>query len=260
MGAPSEVDHGTAPAPGEAPAAPGEAPVSPRALRRDAARNRERLLEAANEVFADKGLYACVAEVADRAGVGMGTLYRCFGEKQGLISALLDQKLDEITEVARRASAMATGWDAVSSLLYGLTELLAGDRSLSELMLSDEEHRRASERLAPYREIAGAIVRRAQAEGSLRADLAPTDISPLLNMTTAAADFTAEVGRQVWPRYLEVLLDGLRARPGAAALSPNALTGEELGTARRSSWRRRAQARVGTERSTAKDDRKGLAK
>src|SRR5487761_1083628 len=101
-----------------------------RSLRRDAVRRRERLLAAANEVFAEKGLHACLSEVAERAGVGMGTIYRRFPDKQALVAALLDEKLDAINEVARGAARRPSGWEAFSALLEDMTRLLAGDHAL----------------------------------------------------------------------------------------------------------------------------------
>lgn len=234
--------------------ASGVAPV--RSLRRDAVRNRERLLVAANEVFAERGLKACLTEVAERAGVGMGTIYRRFPDKEGLIAALLDAKLDEINDMASLAASQPSGWEAFAALLEGLTDLLAGDKALAELMLTEYGRQHGRTRLAPYRAQAANIMARAQAEGSLRADLAPTDLSPLLNMATAAADFTAHLGRTVWPRYLQALLDGLRATPTNQPLGPAALSDQELAVANRSSWSRKAQVAngAGPLNATGKDE------
>ena len=213
-----------------------------RSLRRDAVRNRERLLAAANEVFAEKGLHACLSEVAERAGVGMGTIYRRFPDKQALVAALLDEKLDAINEVARGAAQRPSGWEAFSALLEDMTRLLAGDHALAELMLSEYGQRYGSARTAEYRAVVASIMSRAQAEGSLRPDVGPTDISPLLSMASAAADYTAPLERQVWPRYLQLLLEGLRAGPHNDHLAAGTLTDEERAQATRSSWRRKAAA------------------
>ena len=238
-------------APPVAEASAADEAVAPaRSLRRDTARNKERLLVAANEVFAERGLHACLSEVAERAGVGMGTIYRRFPDKQALVSALLDEKLDAINRVAQTAAQQPSGWDAFSALMEGMTELLAGDHALAELMMSDYGQRYASTRTAQYRVVVAGIVAHAQAEGSLRPDVAPTDISPLLNMASAAADYTAALPRPVWPRYLQLLLEGLRAGPHNNHLAANALTDEERASATRSSWRRRAAA--GRDRASTK--------
>ena len=123
-----------------------------------------------------------------------------------------------------------------------MTRLLAGDHALAELMLSDYGQRYASARTAEYRAVVAGIVARAQQEGALRPDLAPADISPLLNMAAAAADYTAPLARQVWPRYLQLLLEGLRAGPHNNRLAAEALNDGERASATRSSWRRRAAA------------------
>jgi AcrR family transcriptional regulator len=222
-----------------------------RSLRKDAARNRERLLAAANEVFAEKGLHACLSEVADRAGVGMGTIYRRFPDKQALVAALLEEKYGAMTAVARRAAGKPDGWEAFSALMSGMTELLAHDQALAELMLSNGSHDAVNARKAEYRAIVAGILARAKQDGTLRPDISATDISPLLNMATAAADYTAPLGRQVWPRFLQLLLEGLKTGPHNTALAVDALSEEERSSASRSSWRRRAAVRRTTAVTTA---------
>lgn len=211
-----------------------------RSLRKDAARNRERLLAAANEVFAEKGLHACLSEIADRAGVGMGTIYRRFPDKQSLVAALLEEKYGAMTAVARRAADKSDGWTAFSTFMTDMTELLAHDQALAELMLSNDNQDAVSARKAEYRAIVAGILARARDEGALRPDISTTDISPLLNMAQAAADYTAPLARRVWPRFLQLLLEGLKAGPHNSHLAVDALSEEERTSASRSSWRRRA--------------------
>src|ERR1700744_5003755 len=93
---------------GDAPVhtrAPAPVHADARPLRADAERNRAKILEAAADVFADAGLDATLHDVAARAGVGVGTVYRRFPHKEALLGALFDDKLREVIDVVERAGA-----------------------------------------------------------------------------------------------------------------------------------------------------------
>ncbi|HEU5005893.1 MAG TPA: helix-turn-helix domain-containing protein [Jatrophihabitantaceae bacterium] len=191
-------------------------PAPARPLRKDAARNRELLVQAAREVFAERGLEASLDDVAHRAGLGIGTAYRHFPNKYELAKAIFAQAIDEIIALAERAAAMDDPWDGIVSFLEGTAEAQTADRGLREVLLGvhdDELVTRVNDRLsAPLRD----LVRRAKRSGSLRKDAEATDLGLAVMMLCMVADITGDVAPQLWRRYLPMLLDGLR--PGGKKL------------------------------------------
>src|SRR5690349_10916702 len=107
-----------------------------RPLRADARRNRERVLEAARAVFAEHGRDAQMDDVAKKAGVGVGTVYRHFPTKEALIEALVVDSFQKIALRAEAALQADDAWDALASTLWAGAEILAADRALSEVFAS----------------------------------------------------------------------------------------------------------------------------
>ena len=184
-----------------------------RPLRADAARNRARLLAAAKEVFAARGLDATMDEVARRAGVGVGTAYRRFRNRDDLIAALFEERLDEFLDLLDQSLADADPWRGLSSFLERSMEMQAADRGFKDLLLQSAEGR---ERMrvfrAHIRPLVAELVRRARDAGELRADVVEDDVLLVSLMTGAVNDFAHAVEPQLWRRALALLLDGLRAR------------------------------------------------
>ena len=187
-------------------------PPDPRPLRRDARENRDRILAAARAAFAELGLDAGVEEIAGRAGVGMGTLYRRFPTKDALIDAVFEEHLDHLAAAAEEALEQPDPWEGLLAYLAGVVRLQSSDRGFSEVIGArlDREQllARARTRIRPLVE---ELVLRAQAAGSLRPDVAYEDISVLLWTTGRVVDATRDVEPQFWQRYLALLVDGLRA-------------------------------------------------
>src|SRR4051812_27275036 len=148
-----------------------------RPLRADAARNRARLLAAAKDVFAERGLDATMDEIARRAGVGVGTAYRRFRNRDDLIAALFEERLDEFMGNLDRALADPDPWRALSSFLERSMEMQAADRGFKELLLQSAEGR---ERLrlfrAHVRPLIAELLHRARDAGELRADAVEDDV------------------------------------------------------------------------------------
>jgi AcrR family transcriptional regulator len=192
-----------------------------RPLRRDAERNRQRILAAARTVFAERGLAATMDEIAVEAGVGVGTVYRRFPEKELLIEALFDDQLTEIVALAEAAQADPDPWHGLVSFLQSTLDRQCANRGLKELLLGSSRghahHTRAREQIAPRLE---QVVARAQAAGALRPDVAVSDFA-LLQMTLGALiDYTRDVQPDAWRRLLGIVLDGLRAQPGSPTELP----------------------------------------
>jgi|SRR5579875_1023580 len=180
-------------------------------LRRDAQRNRDRILDAACRCFAARGLDIGVDEIAHSAGVGVGTLYRRFPSKASLIQAILERRLDELQPTIDRALRDEDPWSGLSSLVTAMVAQQIADRGLSQMLLLrlppdalPEPTRRRF--LAPLER----LLARAQRAGRARADVGARDLPAILRMASALALRAEEAGD--WRRHVRVLLDGLAAR------------------------------------------------
>jgi AcrR family transcriptional regulator len=192
-----------------------------RPLRRDARENRERILEAARGAFAELGIDASVEEIACRANVGIGTLYRRFPTKDALIDAVFEAHLDNIAAAAEQALEETDAWEALLGYLAFVVGLQAADRGLSEIVGANlrTEHLvgRARTRLRP---LVQRLIKRAQKTGKLRADIVYEDVSVLLWTTGRVVDATREVAPDFWQRYLALIVDGLRAHDASRLPQP----------------------------------------
>lgn len=193
-----------------------------RPLRADARRNRERVLAAATAVFAEQGADASVAEIARRAGVGAGTLFRHFPTKHDLLLASLEQGFDEVAAAIDRAQACDNSWDALVHVLTVCAEIQARDRAFlesvgPELFQEPTLQRRNIERMAAL----AAVVERGQKDGLVRDDLRAEDIPFLLcavGGATGKCGSGGGVSSELWRRYLGLMLDAMR--PAAASPLP----------------------------------------
>jgi AcrR family transcriptional regulator len=196
-------------------------------LRRDARENRNRILAAARAAFAAEGVDVPVEAIADRAGVGMGTLYRRFPTKHDLVQAVIEESLDAFVVAAEEGLAEDDPWTGFTGFVERVLELHVENRALREVLAGTEHgHARDAVRRR-VRPLVRRLIERAHADGSLRPDFAPEDM-PLVFMT---AGRVLEAGRGVapdlWRRYLGLLLDGLRAG-GATRLPRGPLTQAQM--------------------------------
>jgi AcrR family transcriptional regulator len=201
-----------------------------RPLRRDAERNRQRILRAAREVFADRGLTASLDDIARHAEVGVGTVYRRFPDKQLLIDALFEERVAEVVAAFEEGLANPDPWDGLATTLETVLEWQARDQGLKELLLVGSSACAgidgARRRIAPLGE---QLLRRAQADGSVRPDAAPSDI-PLLQIALGSLmAATRDLEPELWRRFLGIVLDGLRAsRDGPTPLPVTGLESERV--------------------------------
>ncbi|MFC7535425.1 TetR/AcrR family transcriptional regulator [Actinoplanes sp. GCM10030250] len=184
-----------------------------RPLRRDAQRNRERILEAAQEVFAARGFAATLDDVAHHAGVGVGTVYRRFPTKEALVEAIFTDRLEDLVTLAEEALNAPSGWEGLTDFLRRSARMHARDRGLRDAALSMDQHHftRAGEQIVPLLE---QLMARAHDEGSLRPDAGFQDFPIIMAMVTDLAQNSAGCRPGLYERYLELVIDGLRARPG----------------------------------------------
>jgi AcrR family transcriptional regulator len=190
-----------------------------RPLRADAARNRTRVLDAARTAFAEHGLDVGVEEIARRAGVGKGTLYRRFPTKEALVCAIFDDILEEVEALSRETDEEPDAREAFAHYLSTSARMQASNqgfydvvaRGLGAAALTDEQRRRL---LAA----AARPLKRAQEAGTVRDDLVPEDVVIMLRMLGAATR-PAPDGHPMddhWPRYLGLLLDSTSPAAGTA--------------------------------------------
>ena len=201
-----------------------------RPLRRDAERNRQRILKAAAEVFTERGLDVSLDEVARRAGVGVGTVYRRFGTKEDLVEALFVDRIEEVAGLAEEAAKAPDPWSGLVRFMERAAELMAGDVGLRQMLMfatyGGDSTWYARERNAP---LVRRLLERAQAAGQVRSDLRPTDIPFIVFVLTEAAQFARQVSPEIWRRYLTLVIDGLRPdREGVTPLPVPALLPEEF--------------------------------
>lgn len=190
-----------------------------RPLRKDAERNRQRILAAAGEVFAERGLGVTLDDIARAAGVGVGTVYRRFPDKGALIDALFAQRIEALCDIAEEALDIPDAWEALVFYFEKGCRLQACDRGLKELLsCSTHGGEPVAEAKARLRTRVTALYDRGKAARVLRDDVEPYD-SPLITMMLGAVmDRTREVEPDLWRRYLAIVLDGLR--PDAATPLP----------------------------------------
>jgi AcrR family transcriptional regulator len=207
-----------------------------RPLRADAERNRRRLLDAAAEVFAEHGLDASVAEIARRAGVGQGTVFRRFPSKDHLIAAIIADRIDQIAAEARALldRAPAEGW--VLAFMAAFVQQQLRDRALVEAVGGDSAYaadavRRGVDALLDLIE---ELLRRDREAGLVRADLSALDILMLSKAVASACE--PLLTSSSWKRYLAVVAAGLRpaeeklpGRPPSRARLERALA-EKIGS------------------------------
>jgi len=204
--------------------------VAGRPLRRDAERNRQRILAAARVLFAAHGIDVGLDDIAHHAGVGVGTVYRRFPDRETLIDELLEEKIAAVEALAREALEADDPWAGFVRFFEGLQELHAANRALKQALLVPTCGR---ERLAAARSriepLVAELVARAQASGGLRADLRSEDFPLLVEMVAVVGEATHEADPALWRRYARLILDGLatsRAAPGD--LGAEALDREHL--------------------------------
>ncbi|QEC50360.1 TetR/AcrR family transcriptional regulator [Baekduia soli] len=198
-------------------------------LRRDAQRNRERILDATRAAFCELGLDVGVDEIARRAGVGMGTLYRHFPTKDALIDAVVDARFTELNAAAQSALAAPDAWEGLESFLLAAVELQAADRGFKDALTT---WRRDEPGVRPARRRLHAAVRklvgRAQEAGQLRADLAAEDVLVLLWATARIVERTSGSAPGQARRFLALHLAGLRPEAARDALPEAPLTPRQL--------------------------------
>jgi AcrR family transcriptional regulator len=191
--------------------------------RTDAKRNRERLIKAATEAFAEQGIDVSIAEIAQRAGVGKGTVFRHFAAKGGLVAAIMGQIIDCLIATCRELDEINDDPSvALRQFMTAGVELLARNRALCDVIgrpsLQYPAVRVGVDRLC---DTVDALTTRARHAGVIRQDVTGQDIVLLLSGINQAAAPLADSQPNLWRRYLALILDGLQTETPHALPHPS---------------------------------------
>ncbi|WP_020502109.1 TetR/AcrR family transcriptional regulator [Sciscionella marina] len=179
-------------------------------MRKDAARNRELLIEAAKTVFATRGLHVALDEIARTAGVSIGTLYNRFPTRNELVAAVYAETFERSARLAKRCLEVADPWEAFVRYLRGTCELQIVDRGYAQVCSRDFGAGSAIES-AKHAAIASTeqLVARTKDSGLLRADFELRDMALTILATASVGQVSG--AREDWERLLNLLLDAFRA-------------------------------------------------
>ncbi|RIJ78432.1 TetR/AcrR family transcriptional regulator [Nakamurella silvestris] len=198
-----------------------------RPLRADAERNRALIIEAAAQVFAEKGLDAGFDEIARRAGVGTGTVYRRFPDRDGLIEALLVDSFDKMTVLAQEAIDTEDAWVGLTNFFRSSIRLQMKDQGLHEMLKANGPWADlAPAAKAKFIPVLNSVLDRAKAQGRIREDVGLTDLGVLMTMVSTVHDPDQP---DLWERYLVLVLDSLASsRTGPTPLPARAPSDSRL--------------------------------
>jgi AcrR family transcriptional regulator len=181
-----------------------------RPLRADARRNRFKVIGAAQAVFSEHGPDARMEEVAEKAGVAVGTLYRHFPNKEALLEALIAERLGQIADFARKALYQdAEPWEAFAVVIRYMVKMAYEDRAFARIaprLGAEGELGEARRRIAT---LLGKLIERAQEARKMRADVDAEDIPPLFLGVVLSTTHDKLSSAHI-ERYVEIILDGLR--------------------------------------------------
>ena len=179
--------------------------------RADAVRNRALVIGAAAEVFAEKGEAALVPEIAARAGVGKGTVYRCFPTKDHLVAAVAIERAGWFANGARAAAADPEPWGAFAAFMADLAEAHCRDRGMSFSMSQGIDLPELVQARAEAHDALRELMDRAIATGAMRADAKPEDLKVLLGGIATSLETAQERDPAVWRRFAQLVVDAFRS-------------------------------------------------
>lgn len=186
---------------------------SPQSRRADAKRNYARIVEIARTVVAEEGTNASLRDIARRAGVGMGTLYRHFPTRDALLEALLRQGFDDLARTGEELERSASALEGLSIWLSQFVDAAARYRGLTASMMATIADTTSALHASclSMREAAHRLLERAKAAGEIRPDATSDDLFALVSAVAWVADYGPSVGEQR-SRLLSIVLDGLSVR------------------------------------------------
>ncbi|GAA0912570.1 TetR/AcrR family transcriptional regulator [Virgisporangium aurantiacum] len=181
-------------------------------LRVDAERNRQRIIATAREIFAERGIDVPMEDIARRAGVGVGTLYRRYPTRADLVTAAFEAKMTAYAEVARDALADPDPWSGFCGYVERICAMQAGDRGFTTVLTMSfpMAKRFEADRDRAFADFS-ALVDRAKAAGGLRADFVTEDLPLFLLANAGVLAATADAAPDAWRRLVGYLLQACPA-------------------------------------------------
>jgi AcrR family transcriptional regulator len=196
-------------------------------VRKDVIRNRARILSAADDLVAKRGLDITLNELAHHAGVGVGTVYRHFPDRAAVVNAMLTQRIEQAEQIIRAGLDLDDPVEAFRSTLTGVCQRQAHDRGVFQALTSAgpaEQRQQVRRRLEP---LMSTLVERVHAAGWLREDITVTDMPIVFWLVGNLARQTAQTHPDLWRRYLNLILEGMSTNNpsdlGASPLPPDAV-------------------------------------
>jgi AcrR family transcriptional regulator len=190
----------------------GEERVDGRNLRADAERNRERVIEAARDLFAEQGLDASANEIARRAGVGVATLFRRFPTRDDLVAAAFAEKMSDYAHAIDNALADPDPWHGFRGFIERVCRMQADDRGFADVLTMtfptakafEEDRNRSAHALTE-------LLDRAKATGRLRSDFAHQDVPLILMANAGVVTATRNAAPDAWRRLVGYLIQSFAA-------------------------------------------------
>ncbi len=203
-----------------------------RPLRADAERNRLRIIAAARDLFAERGLEVTLDDVAEHAGVGVGTVYRRFDNRDQLVEGVFVEHLHDVAARVATTLESPDTWDGVVTLFTFIGESMAANRGLASVMMRIDHTAPAIEtaKLA-MTSLIDEVHRRGVDAGVIRPEIERTDFFAFFTMLSGIADVTQSTAPGTWRRYVELMLDSIRADGHRQPLTTPALTDEQISAA-----------------------------
>lgn len=204
-------------------------PDAARPLRADALRNRALILDTARRLFAERGLGVTLNDIAHEAGVGVGTVYRRFADKDAVIAALRADKFAVLRGLAQRAAEVDDPREALRGYLHEVMAVRVRDRAIHEAVAGaphgTDDLREERDRLGEEVE---RVIERARAAGVVREGFAARDVPLLTLMVGGVADRAGEAHPQLWRRYAALVIDAVCPPPASSALPGDPLSAAAL--------------------------------
>ncbi len=199
-----------------------------RTQRADARRNRAAVLDAARKLFFEAGMDVGMDQIARKAGVGVGTVYRHFPHKSDLVIALVREHFAHLAEAASEALEEDDAWEAFRDFMRWSVETASKERAIGEFLGGSPELGEIEVQQTGLAERTEKLIRKAQRQGKMRKDIVVEDVPTLVcSIASVASTHNGSIASENWGRLVEITLDGMRACPGTSKLpAPNRRIGD----------------------------------
>ncbi|KOG60213.1 hypothetical protein ADK77_36445 [Streptomyces antibioticus] len=185
-------------------------------MRSDAIRTRKLLMEAAATAFAEQGVEVSISEIAERAGIGKGTVFRHFSTKEDLLASIVSENQNTLVTIGERLAQTAAPAEALLEFMAAAIELQIRDRAFCQVAHGEaRNHPDVRNGLAALDAITTTLTDRARAHGAIRQDITGQDVMLLMSGIFQTASLLLPTQPHLWRRYLRLIFDGMQAETPA---------------------------------------------